>query len=150
MKKRISVFLAAVLLISVMCGCGSAKSAPEEAVNVVKEMISELALSEDENNYSLDSPSEDEIVFSIYFPGMHEEMTLASLGDERDLKNWNYDIGDMMDMSEEYTQAVADAGYDGVSVSVALYSEIERDLLMAYVKNGVLYYDIVSGFDIRK
>ena len=145
MKKRLMAASAALLMIF-FCACGANQDVPKEALEIVKEEL--LQIEEAGSSFSIKYIGKT-INAYVVLPGTSEEMSSAMMGNENAVKKWSKLISETNDFCFEIKDRLRSSGYDDIDVVMSIMDENNTDLLMVQSKNGTLYYDVVSGIDLR-
>jgi hypothetical protein len=144
MKRIVAWALTAVSLF-LLCACGSKSAVPTEAVDAVSAYVGDIqADSVVDVSYEV-APEDDKVNVTLWIAGMAEDMAIAQLGDD---ELWTYDLADIADFCNDVSDMLSESGFQDLGVSVTLMNDRDKDMMMAKIVNGVIYYDAVSGVDL--
>lgn len=144
MKRIVAWALTAVSLL-LLCSCGSKPAVPKEAVDAVSAYVGDIqADSVVDVSYEV-APEDDKVNVTLWIAGMAEDMAIAQLGDD---EMWTYDLADTADFCTDVSDMLSESGFQDLGVSVTLMNDRDKDMMMAKIVNGVIYYDAVSGVDL--
>lgn len=94
-------------------------------------------------HYSMDY-DEREVTFQIWPKGVGDEAYNASLNNAKSLKKWNRRVSALEKKTPHWVKTLEEAGYGGMSVSVSVQNDLNRDNTLLTVKDGKTTYNWVE------
>lgn len=94
-------------------------------------------------NYSMDY-DEEAVTFQIWPKGVGDEAYNASLNNAKSLKKWNRRVSALEKKTPHWVKTLEEAGYGGMSVSVSVQNDLNRDNTLLTVKDGKTTYNWVE------